>query len=282
MNIVTRNISVRRKILQSVKYTRLPFPSGQCWSQGWSQSGLHFHNSRFLSSEKETLDSLKEQLLPPSIVVEGNGEKISSAFLPIEIAKPLELDSSASLKGTIALTNLADLAKYLKSSNSPMNPSIVGRSLTEIVKTGGISRKEVEEQVVEVMRLLKAKIIYANFNKAVASLIREVLMVLRKEGDTIDDKVKMEVFILCGQLKYRYGKITSSDRRDVKALIEGIKINYISQSFPRYVDYLSTLTKMEFFLEGSVTGKEKAVIELYESIWRCDEGRIISSREISI
>eukprot|EP01040_Poterioochromonas_malhamensis_P009698 gene9698-10534_t len=149
MNIVTRNISVRRKILQSVKYTRLPFPSGQCWSQGWSQSGLHFHNSRFLSSEKETLYSLKEQLLPPSIVVEGNGEKISSAFLPIEIAKPLELDSSASLKGTIALTNLADLAKYLKSSNSPMNPSIVGRGLTEIVKTGGISRKEVEEQVVE-------------------------------------------------------------------------------------------------------------------------------------
>ncbi len=260
MNIITRKISVRRKILQSVKYTGLPFPSVQCSSQRWSQSGLHFHNSRFLSSEKEALDSLKEQLLPPSIVVEGNGEKISSAFVSIEIAKPIEVDSSASLKETIALTNLADVANYLKSSNSPMNPSTVGRDLSYILKTKGISRKEVEEEVVEVMRLLKEKIIYANFNKGVATLIREVLIVLKKEGDMIDDKVKMEVLILCGKLKYRRGDITLSDCKDVKALLEGIKINYISESFSRYVDYLSSLIAMEFLWKDLSYGRRKQLL----------------------
>lgn len=235
MNVLLRRITSNRRILQSIN-SSLRFPSLQWYYQPCSE----VLNSRSLTNTSTNKKPLNQDSL------HGEGSKLTEIASQPPRWRPTTLD------------NLPQVLEYLKFEVKSQSDAkseevermmrareIVNQALLGIAKKE-LSLKEVEKEAIEVMRLLKDRGIYSNFYKGVAALIKQVLRVLRKEEDAVEDEVKMEVLNLCSKLRYRTSELTSLDRKDVEVLLEGIKIDYISESLSRYGDYFWLLASLDF------------------------------------
>lgn len=101
--------------------------------------------------------------------------------------------------------------------------------------------------------------------------ISKVLEAIQSQPERLDDQMKIEILGLCGQLRYRYPSISSSDQLILKDVIMGISIASVAQSFSSFSNYFFALAIVEILWKDLAVNYRRRLLSSMKQLGNGDE-----------